>query len=59
MKTTILITVLAILILSIPSCKPAEVNVKDIDSQKLAMANMKVMRKMNKARERLVSKIIE
>jgi uncharacterized protein with FMN-binding domain len=51
MKTTILITALAILILSIPGCKPAEVNVKEIDLTKISDGEYEgYAENMNKAR---------
>jgi fumarate reductase flavoprotein subunit len=51
MKTTILITALAILFLSIPGCKPAEVNVKEIDLTKISDGEYEgYAENMNKAR---------
>lgn len=51
MKTTLLITVIAVLLLTIAGCKPSEINVQEIDLTKISDGDYEgYAENMNKAR---------
>lgn len=51
MKTTLLITVIAVLLLTISGCKPSEINVQEIDLTKISDGDYEgYAENMNKAR---------